>query len=721
MDTRRTRRGWVHLVWIATWLLVSLAAVGPGSVTAQGAKERLPVTGQSAVEPDAAGEFVAGEVLVRFRAGVLANTVASAPARYDAAYVRSLYNSPVQLWRVPQGQELALIERLQADPDVEYAEPNYVYHAYVSPNDLYYGDQWAHTRMQSPAAWDIITGTTTIVIAILDSGIDETHPDLAGKIVAGYDTTVNPPDADPHDLHGHGTHVAGIAAAVTNNGVGVAGMNWLARIMPVRVLNEQGSGSNASITDGITWACDHDAKVLSLSLGGPTRSQSMQDAINAAYADGCLVVAAMGNDNSSAVAYPAAYTNVVAVSATGPTDTKASYSSYGSHCDIAAPGGDMGYLHDPAGILSTMPTYGVWMTDHYGYSTSYDYLNGTSQATPYVSGLASLIWSVNSTLTPAQVQNIIQSTAVDLGATGWDQVYGWGRINALAAVQAAQATLGPDLELVKQAVGSIELQPGDAVTFALTVRNLGADPATGVVVTDTLSTYILTPTWSASSSLAGATVVSDTQYVWTLPDLAGGTSGVITVTGTISPSMPPESALTNTASGSMGAAESNQGNNSSTATVLIGALHTYLPVVTRDYAASSQPGFWESTTGDEFYVTPDRAYVDNFAIYVSVTGCGNYKITHLSPVPIASNQFSFTGTFWASGTFDSATAAHGQDGLSSFYIAACGKSVSGGPWSWTATWQDSSQPTFRQAWVVEPDSAVPTTDIGAYHVVSVMR
>jgi uncharacterized repeat protein (TIGR01451 family) len=389
----------------------------------------------------------------------------------------------------------------------------------------------------------------------------------------------------------------------------------------------------------------------------------------------------------------------------------------------------MGYVHDPAGILSTMPTYGVWMTNNSPYfSTNYDYLNGTSQATPYVSGLASLIWSVNSTLTPAQVQNIIQTTAVDLGATGWDPYYGWGRINALAAVQAARATLGPDLELVKQVVGSIDLQPGDAVTFALAVRNLGGDPATGVVVTDTLSTYILTPTWSASSSLTGTVAVSGTQYVWTLPDLAGGTSGVITVTGTISPSIPPESALTNTASGSMGAAESNRGNNSSTATVLIGALHTYLPLVTRSHVGVTQPpssiatpGFWESTTGDEFYVTPDQAYVDNFAIYVRVSNCGNFKIIHTAPLAIASNQFSFTGSFWASGTFDSATAAHGQDGLNAYYIAACGKSVSGGPWSWTATWQNSSQPTFRQAWVVEPDSAVPTTDIGAYHVVSVMR
>jgi thermitase len=628
---------------------------------------------------------------------------------------------------VPQGQELALIERLQADLDVEYAEPNYVYHAFVSPDDPYYGNQWAHTRMQSPAAWDIITGTTTVVIAILDSGIDETHPDLATKIVAGYDYVDN--DTNPHDLHGHGTHVAGIAAAATNNGVGVAGMNWLARIMPVRVLNQQGSGSSAGITDGITWAYQHGAKVLSLSLGGPTRSQSMQDAIDAAYAAGSLVVAAMGNANNSALAYPAAYNNVMAVSATGPTDSKASYSNYGSHCDIAAPGGDMSDLHDPAGILSTMPTYGVWMTNNSPYySTNYDYLNGTSQATPYVSGLASLIWSVNSTLTPAQVQNIIQSAAVDLGTSGWDQYYGWGRINALAAVQAARATLGPDLELVKQAVGSIDLQPGDAVTFALAVRNLGGDPATGVVVTDTLSTYILTPTWSASASLTGTVAVSGTQYVWTLPDLAGGTSGVITVTGTISPSIPPESALTNTASGSMGAAESNRGNNGSTAVVLVDALHTYLPLVTRSHVGVTQPpssiatpGFWKSTTGDEFYVTPDQAYVDNFAIYVTVQNCGNFKITHTAPLAIASNQFSFTGSFWASGTFDSATAAHGQDGLNAYYIAACGKSVSGGPWSWTATWQNSSQPTFQQVWVVEPDSAVPTTDIGAYHVVSVMR
>jgi len=710
MDNHRSRRGWVNLSWIAIWLLTSLAAIGPGSATALGPQ---PAARQTA---GTAGEFVAGELLVRFRAGVSASAVQNAPARYDAAYVRSLYDSPVQLWRVPQGQELVLIERLKADPAVEYAEPNYLYHAIASPNDPSYSKQWAHTRIQSAAAWDISTGSASIVVAILDTGIDETHPDLAGKIVAGYDFVDG--DANPHDLNGHGTHVAGIAAAATNNATGVAGMDWLARIMPIRVLNQQGSGTNAGITDGITWAYQHGARVLSMSLGGSTSSQSMQDAINAAYAAGNLVVAAMGNDNTSTPAYPAAYTNVMAVAATGPTDAKAPYSNYGSHCDIAAPGGDMTYLHDPDGIYSTMPTYAVWLTNNEGFSTNYDYLQGTSQAAPYVSGLASLVWSVNPVLTPAQVQSIIQTTAADLGTGGWDQVFGWGRINALAALQAARATMGPDLQVVKQAVGSTELQPGDAIAFAIAVRNLGGDPATGVVVTDTLPTTILTPTWSASLSLSGTVAVSGTQYVWTLPDLAGGASGAITLTGTIDPAVPRGSTLSNTASGSIGVAEANQGNNSSTATVLVGARHIYLPLVTRSHAAPGQPGFWESSTGDEFYVTQDRLFVDNFAIYISVTGCGNFKITHTTPLAITGNQFSFTGSFWGSGTFGTATTAHGQDGLNSYYIAACGRAISGGPWTYDATWQNSSQPTFHQAWVVEPDRATPAADGRTCHTVS---
>ncbi|MBN1922245.1 MAG: S8 family serine peptidase [Anaerolineae bacterium] len=417
-------------------LLVVLVAglILPGGMTTEAQKAASPVL--SALT----GDYVPGRVLVRFKEGVMTRAAADVLAEHGASYLTHLYASPVQLVQVPEGKELALVEQLSRDPRVEYAEPDYIYRALGAPNDPYYSNQWAHTRMNSAAAWDISTGSNTVTIAVIDTGIDETHPDLAAKIVAGYDFVDD--DANPHDLNGHGTHVAGIAAAITNNGVGVAGMSWGARIMPVRVLDASGSGYNSDITSGINWAYTHGAKVLNLSLGGSSPSTTMQNAVTAATNAGSLVIAAMGNCRTAGggcpvanpTAYPAAYNNVMAVAATGPDDTYAYYSQYGSHCDIAAPGGAMTYLHDPDGIYSTLPTYDVEMTGE-GFSKNYDYLQGTSMATPYVSGLAALIWSVSPGLTPAQVQQVMQDTAVDLGPTGWDVNYGYGRIDALAALQ----------------------------------------------------------------------------------------------------------------------------------------------------------------------------------------------------------------------------------------------------------------------------------------------
>ncbi|MCD4738359.1 MAG: S8 family peptidase [Anaerolineae bacterium] len=403
----------------------------------------LPTTpGQAAsaaAPPTPADDFQAGELLVKFETDMTLSATENLLSRYQATQIRALYRSDVQLWNVPAGQELEIVASLNANPAVVYAEPNYRYHTFdTTPNDSHFSKQWAHTKIQSPAAWDATTGSNAITIAIIDTGIDEGHPDLASKIVAGYDYVDN--DSNPHDLNGHGTHCAGIAAAITNNSTGVAGSSWGARIMPLRVLDAEGSGWSDDITDAITWAYTHGADVLSLSLGGPSYSASMQNAINAAHAAGSLVIAAMGNDRTEGnpTAYPAACGNVMAVAATGPTDTYAAYSQYGSHCDVSAPGGAMSYYQDPNGVYSTMPTYDVYMTTTYGYYKNYDYVQGTSQATPHVAGLAALVWSVNSSLTPDEVQTIIQDNATDLGATGWDSTYGHGRINAFAAVQAAR-------------------------------------------------------------------------------------------------------------------------------------------------------------------------------------------------------------------------------------------------------------------------------------------
>jgi thermitase len=411
------------LLFLLTGLLAGALTVGAqgGDVAAEKAAP-------------APAEFRAGELLVRFRSGATAQNRAAALAEAGGQQVRTLYNSDVELWSVPAGQEQAIAAILADDPSVIYAEPNYIYRAAdTTPNDPSFASQWAHAKIRSEAAWDISTGNVTTVIAILDTGIDEGHPDLAGKIVGGYDFVED--DSDPHDLNGHGTHCAGIAAAVTDNNVGIAGTEWHARIMPVRVLSADGSGYNSDITEGISWAYQHGAKVLSMSLAGPTYSQTMQDAVNAAFGAGSLVVAAMGNDRATNLTmYPAAYDHVMGVAATAPDDTVTAYSQYGAHCDIAAPGGEMTYLGDPGGILSTMPTYAAYLNTHYGYAQEYDFLQGTSQATPYVAGLAALVWAVHPDWAPNVVEAVIESTAVDLGPQGWDADYGHGRIDAANAV-----------------------------------------------------------------------------------------------------------------------------------------------------------------------------------------------------------------------------------------------------------------------------------------------
>ncbi len=311
----------------------------------------------------------------------------------------------------------AKINELRRDTAVAYAEPNYRRSvSATTPNDPdYASSQWNLRTTRADAAWDITRGSTSGIIAVIDTGVSVSHPDLAGKIVAGYDFIDN--DSDPTDLNGHGTHVAGIAAAITNNGVGVAGMDWNARLMPVRVLDAAGNGYDSDIASGIVWAADHGAKVINMSLGGASSyPQTMQSAIDYAYGKGVMIVAAAGNTPGE-LTYPAACNHVVAVAATDSADNRASFSNYGSFVDVAAPG---------VNIISTFWTAGNGNT--YGQGS------GTSMASPLVAGLAALLTELYPTWTPDQVTSRIEATADDLGTTGRDDFYGYGRVNAAAAL-----------------------------------------------------------------------------------------------------------------------------------------------------------------------------------------------------------------------------------------------------------------------------------------------
>jgi len=327
---------------------------------------------------------------------------------------------------VPPSMENAFVTAMRSRPGVRYVERNAILKAVDTPNDYYWGYQWGMTIIQADLAWDIHTGSTSIIVAIIDTGVEYTHEDLSGHYVArGYDWVNN--DNDPLDDNGHGTHCAGIAAAVMDNGKGVVGVAQVS-LMAEKVLGATGSGTADDVAQGIVHAADASAEVISISLGSYFSSSLLKDACQYAWNKGCLLVAAAGNDNIQWRLYPAAYDTVIAVAATNRYDGKASYSNYGSWIELSAPGGDGNDHYD--WILST-------------YIGGYAWGKGTSMATPHVSGLAALVWSYESGLTNQALREHLRSTADDLGAAGKDNYYGYGRINAYRALKELGPTDSP--------------------------------------------------------------------------------------------------------------------------------------------------------------------------------------------------------------------------------------------------------------------------------------
>ena len=363
-----------------------------------------------AVSAGLSPQIYPGEVLVKIHPGEMFQATRTLHA-WGLSIRGTIPALDVLQVSVPVGQELSTARRLAGEPWILYAEPNYRVHAADTiPNDPAYSSyQWNLARIGLPRAWDVTTGGP-VVIAIVDTGVDLDHPDLAAKLITG--TTFITGTTTPDDDHWHGTHVAGIAAAATNNGLGVAGVSWGARIMPIKILDSRGDGTYADLARAIIYAADHGARIINMSLGGEEYSQVVEEAIDYARERGCLLVAAAGN-NGGTVLFPAASDGVLAVAATDSGDRHWVGSNQGSQVDVAAPG---------VGIYST------------GRGGVYFSATGTSMATPHVSGLAALIWSVAPELTPVQVSERITSTAKDLGAPGWDPAYGWGRIEAYPAV-----------------------------------------------------------------------------------------------------------------------------------------------------------------------------------------------------------------------------------------------------------------------------------------------
>ncbi len=361
----------------------------------------------------------------------------------------------------------AAIAAFKRDPSVQYAEPNHLRRTMLAPNDPLYPQQWSHQRTHAEAAWAGGAGSADVVIAVLDTGVDHHHEDLSANIwrdpdgnpgrdfvdidtaayaaegfelIPGEDYT--DPDGDPSDFNGHGTHCSGIAAAAGGNSIGIVGAAPNCRIMPVRAGFSIGRGGgvalglleDSAIAQGIVYASDNGADIISMSFGSDVFSQLFQDAIAYAASRGVVLVAAAGNSASGEKFYPAALPQVVSVTATGSDDTQASYSNYGYWTDLAAPGGDAagsaGVTPDTC-ILSTVPKTGTS-----GDPSGYGLMMGTSMACPYVAGVCGLMLSRHSGLGADEIRTILRNTADDVGYAGWDKKTSYGRVNAAAATAA---------------------------------------------------------------------------------------------------------------------------------------------------------------------------------------------------------------------------------------------------------------------------------------------
>jgi thermitase len=438
-------------------LFAVLAAVVLGGSMTIG---RPPAARATAPKPDEATEQPrTGDVIVHFKRGATLADVGEALDSADAEAKASTAGSGLVLLEPDAGQSVdAAVAALRADPDVEFAEPDVVLSVEGTPTDPMYASQWSLPQIGLPTAWDTTTGSANVVIAVIDTGVDPTHPDLSGKLVAGYNFVSN--NTNTADDYFHGTFVAGIIAANANNGQGMAGACWACKIMPIKVLAANGSGSTFAVSQGIDWAVAHGAKVINLSLGGGGTS-SLQTSVDNAWNAGVIVVAASGNDNGP-VLYPAAYPNAIAVGSTNQAGARSTYSNWGAQLDLMAPGESV------LGLKCTCN----------GYNGGYGWSSGTSFAAPHVAGVVGLMIAAGIT-SKTTIVSTLTSTATDMCAPGYDQTTGAGRVNAAKAIAGSNVAVGA---VVCQGYGvswisdaaPLTMSTGTTVRPSITLANAGS-------------------------------------------------------------------------------------------------------------------------------------------------------------------------------------------------------------------------------------------------------
>lgn len=458
----------IYLVLIL--FMVSCGSDKTANMSADSTKEvnSARVTVQSVLSNMENGRFMEGELLVKFKSGVLSASSVRAHQSLGAALLRTYSLVPdLEHVKLPKGLSVRdAVINYMADPNVEYAEPNYIRRSATTiSNDLYFGQQWALRNtgsfaggtsgadMKAADAWDI-SRTTGAIIAVVDTGIDYNHVDLVGNMYINPSESLNSIDDDgngkiddwrgwnfvsntndPMDDNGHGTHVSGIVGATGDNGIGVSGVLWRVKIMPLKILDSRGDGTVANSVAAIQYAISKGARIINASYSGSDYSSAEYDAINAANTSGALLIAAASNgdndglgvNNDHSPQYPASYSlaNIISVAATDQNDKRATFSNFGlTSVHVAAPG---------VYILSTVPqgtSFGLCTGSPY---PGYDFCAGTSMATPHVSAMAGLLYSYYTNFTHAQIRATVLRY-VDLLPTlqGWIQT--GGRVNAYRAI-----------------------------------------------------------------------------------------------------------------------------------------------------------------------------------------------------------------------------------------------------------------------------------------------